>query len=174
MKLFNFIQKKKDEIQGIAVETTLNVAVKKYIALTRNVSVKNHLIVEYIKKDSEIVHLVLPFNGNSVEINKAKYIVDIEAITFIKAKVKYEKEKKTFGHKIPITIIYEGRTEAISAAKWANDDRLSEKFQRIVFTELLGGIMELRAGMNPNLRKILVYGLIGIVVIVIIIGALTG
>lgn len=172
MKFFSNLKQKKKLLKekktGIRIITQFDTVVDEYMKKNKDSSAKNWLVIRYVKKDSEVMYKVGQLINSSVIANGAHYLIDARAIQFVKVVLIDTKQNNKIAYKIPIVDIYEGRTEAVSHEKWANQVNLSEEFQKQMYLELSNGILEARRKSKANLRQILIYGMIAVVAFVLI------
>lgn len=170
--LFSFFKRNKkalnEKMSNFIITNQFQESVEEYMRAVDKPSTTNWVIVRFVKKDSEVLYKVSKFEGQSVQLKNTYYIIDAKSVQFVRVNIYNKKTKKEIGIKVPVIDIYEGRMEAISQEKWANDVKLSEEFQRTVFLELQRGILEAKKKKAATLRQIMVYGFIGLVALVIV------
>lgn len=153
--MFSFRRKKKKL-------SNLQLAIDQYVELAEKDEGKTYVLVEFVKKDKSIIFMVEQLGSLTVQIDGTHYYVDKGRLDVFKYK-ELTKKKGWKTHKIPRALLYEGVTIAFSPYEDINDPGFTERFQKAMYLEIKTGIMEAKQRMNMNLRKLITFGLIGLV-----------
>lgn len=161
-----------EESEPVRIVSPLHDVIVQYLKKTQNQSIKNTVILRYVKKDSDVLFKLAEIKSSTIRANDSYYGVDARAIQFIRVEKFNRETKKTEEIKIPVVEVYEGRAEAVSHERWCNDVSLSEEFQKQVYLNLMAGITDAKRTQSATIRQIVVWGLIGIVALVILGGSI--
>lgn len=150
--MFNFFKKKQKPMDEI---------IKSYLQKSEDAR-KTYIVAVVHKKNKQLYNIVTELNSEIVTIDETPYYAGTDAIFYRNETI----NKKSFD--IPFVDVYEGCCLSVHPSKSSEDVRFSKRVVDMISLKLEQGILENKRKIKMDMKKILLFALIGIAAVYIV------
>lgn len=150
--MFNIFKKKQKSVDEI---------IKTY--LQKSIDPRKTFVVAVVhKKNKQLYNIVTEIDNEIVSIDKTPYYAGTDSIFYRNETI----NKKSFD--IPFVDVYEGCCLCVHPSKTSEDIKFSKRVVDMISLKLEQGILENRRKHQVDMRKIILFSLIGLAAVYII------